>query len=183
MTSFDGEPVLESYRLRWLTARTSPGKRVKLGVWRNGKALEVPVLLLEKPGARWEPPVRPPGLRREQEPFGFAVEDASKDDDHGREEERRQVLALVRRQRTAEDPAGEADREAAERGRHGSREASEDDARQHDGQVESSRRQRRTTPAACGRSAATAPSPISDPASVQPRAISAAGCRGCTVTW
>ena len=84
VTSFDGEPVLESYRLRWLTARTSPGKRVKVGVWRNGKALEVPVMLLEKPGARWEPPVPPPGLRREQEPFGFAVEDANKDDDHGR---------------------------------------------------------------------------------------------------
>src|SRR3954453_8046033 len=41
VTSYDGEQLLESYRLRWLTANTAPGKRVKLGVWRNGKALEL----------------------------------------------------------------------------------------------------------------------------------------------
>jgi serine protease Do len=85
VTSFDGEPVIESYRLRWLTARASPGKRVRLGVWRGGKALEVPLVLLEKPGAPWEAPPPAPGLRREQEPFGFAVEDPAKDDgDFGR---------------------------------------------------------------------------------------------------
>src|SRR5207245_2319022 len=32
ITSFDGEAVVESYRLRWLTARTTPGKRVRVGV-------------------------------------------------------------------------------------------------------------------------------------------------------
>jgi len=80
VTSFDGEPVVESYRLRWLTARTAPGKRVRLGIWRNGKAIEAAVVLLEKPGAPWEPPTATPGLRRDQEPFGFAVEEPAKDE-------------------------------------------------------------------------------------------------------
>jgi serine protease Do len=85
VVSFDGEAVSESYRLRWLTARTTPGKRVRIGLWRGGRTLEVAVVLLEKPGAAWEPPPPPPGMRREQEPFGFAVEDPPKDDaDHGR---------------------------------------------------------------------------------------------------
>jgi serine protease Do len=80
VTSFEGEPVIESYRLRWLTARAVPGKKVRLGVWRGGKALELAVTLREKPGAPWEPPPPTPGLRREQEPFGFAVEEPAKDD-------------------------------------------------------------------------------------------------------
>src|SRR5437762_1018606 len=84
VTSFDGEAVSESYRLRWLTARTTPGKRVRVGVWRGAQALEVQVMLLEKPGAPWEPPPPPPGLRREQEPFGFAVEDSAAGDGEGR---------------------------------------------------------------------------------------------------
>src|SRR5439155_12570611 len=84
VTSFDGEAVSESYRLRWLTARTTPGKRVRVGVWRGAQALEVQVMLLEKPGAPWEPPPPPPGLRREQEPFGFAVEDSAASDGEGR---------------------------------------------------------------------------------------------------
>jgi len=75
VTSFDGEPVVESYRLRWLTARTPPGKRVRLGIWREGKAREIGVVLREKPGAPWEPPPLPPAPRREQEPFGFAVDE------------------------------------------------------------------------------------------------------------
>ena len=84
VTSFEGEPVLESYRLRWLTARSTPGKRVRLGIWREGKAFELAVVLLEKPGPAWEPPPLAPGLRRELEPFGFAVEElAPEDRDHG----------------------------------------------------------------------------------------------------
>jgi len=67
VTSFDGEPVIESYRLRWLTARTTPGKRLRIGVWRGDKALELSVLL---------------GLRRDQEPFGFAVEEPAAADAH-----------------------------------------------------------------------------------------------------
>ena len=51
---------------------------------RGAQALEVQVMLLEKPGAPWEPPPPPPGLRREQEPFGFAVEDSAAGDGEGR---------------------------------------------------------------------------------------------------
>ncbi len=80
VTSFNAEPVVESYRLRWLTARTAPGTRVRLGVWREGKSLEIPVVLLEKPDATWERPVPPPALRRDQEPFGFAVDEPAADD-------------------------------------------------------------------------------------------------------
>ena len=85
VTSFDGEPVVESYRLRWMTGRTTPGKRVVVGVWRNGQAHQIPVVLLEKPGSPWEPPAPAPGLKRDQEPFGFAVEEPPKaDGDYGR---------------------------------------------------------------------------------------------------
>ena len=83
--SYEGEPLVESYRLRWLTASTAPATKVKLRVWRNGKELPVAVVLLEKPGAPWEPPAAPPGLRREHEPFGFAVDEPPRDEgDHGR---------------------------------------------------------------------------------------------------
>ena len=42
-------------------------------------------MLLEKPGAPWEPPAAPPALRREHEPFGFAVDEPPRDEgDHGR---------------------------------------------------------------------------------------------------
>ena len=81
--TYDGEQLTESYRLRWLTANTPPGKRVKLGVWRGSKEVTIPVVLQEKPGAPWEPPP-PAALRREQEPFGFSVEEPARDDgDHG----------------------------------------------------------------------------------------------------
>jgi len=80
VVSFDGEPVQESYRLRWMTARTPPGKRVFVGVWRAGHVVQIPVVLLSKPDAAWEPPTQPPGLRRDDEPFGVAVEDPPKDD-------------------------------------------------------------------------------------------------------
>ena len=72
--------MVESYRLRWLTASAQPGKRVRLGIWRNGKAIEAVVVLLEKPGAPWEAPPPPPGLRRDQEPFGFAVEEPAREE-------------------------------------------------------------------------------------------------------
>ena len=85
VTTYDGETLVESYRLRWLTANTAPGRRVKVGVWRNGKALELPVVLQEKPGASWEPPRALSSIRRDQEPFGFAVDEPPRDDgDHGR---------------------------------------------------------------------------------------------------
>jgi len=83
--TFEGEPIVESYRLRWLTAKTPPGQRVTLGIWRGGKGLTVVAVVLEKPGVAWEAPAAPPGLRHEQEPFGFAVEEPARDEgDHGR---------------------------------------------------------------------------------------------------
>jgi S1-C subfamily serine protease len=75
VTVFEGEPVSDSYRLRWLTARTTPGQRVKMRIWRDGKVLEKTVLLLEKTGTARERPAAPVSLRRDQEPFGFAVEE------------------------------------------------------------------------------------------------------------
>jgi Do/DeqQ family serine protease len=82
--TYDGETLDHSYRMRWLTANTSPGKRVKLGVWRGGKAMQLVAVVAEKPGAKWEPPAAPPVAHREQEPFGFAIEELSgSDTEHG----------------------------------------------------------------------------------------------------
>src|SRR5947207_3316473 len=53
--SFNGEPVSESYRLRWLTANAAPGSKVKLGVWRNGKQHDLVASLEEKTSAPWMP--------------------------------------------------------------------------------------------------------------------------------
>jgi S1-C subfamily serine protease len=75
VTSFDGEPLEQSYRMRWLTANTPPGTRVKLGIWRNGRAFLATVAVEEKPSTPWEAPPPPPPLRRDQEPFGFAVDE------------------------------------------------------------------------------------------------------------
>jgi S1-C subfamily serine protease len=81
---FNGEPVVESYRLRWLTASAPPGSRVKLGVWRSGKLLELTVALDEKTSGLAQPATPPPTLRREQEPFGFAVEQGPPDESERR---------------------------------------------------------------------------------------------------
>jgi S1-C subfamily serine protease len=79
VTTFDGEPVAESYRLRWLTGNTAPGKKVKLGIWRNGKPLQLAAVLEEKPGSAPEAPAPLPVVRREEQPFGFAVDEALSD--------------------------------------------------------------------------------------------------------
>jgi S1-C subfamily serine protease len=85
VTAFEGEPVVESYRLRWLTARAAPGHAVNLRIWRAGKEHRVAVMLLEKPAPPYDAPRPGPGLRREQEPFGFAVEEPPRGDvDRGR---------------------------------------------------------------------------------------------------
>jgi S1-C subfamily serine protease len=79
LTSFDGEPIEQSYRMRWLTASTPPGKRVKLGLWRSGKPLQVVAVLAEKDDPLQEPVLPPPLPRRDQEPFGLAVEETLSD--------------------------------------------------------------------------------------------------------
>jgi S1-C subfamily serine protease len=79
VTSFDGELLDQSYRLRWLTANVAPGKKVRLGVWREGKALHVVALAGEKPGVPADPLPPEPIVRRDEEPFGIGVEEALND--------------------------------------------------------------------------------------------------------
>jgi S1-C subfamily serine protease len=68
---------VESYRLRWLTANAGPGRTVKVGVWRDRKLRTAGVVLAPRPGAvSDEPPARAAtAARKEQEPFGFSVEE------------------------------------------------------------------------------------------------------------
>jgi Do/DeqQ family serine protease len=77
VTSFEGEPIAESYRLRWLTGNTPPGKQVRLGIWRAGKALQLAMRLSAKPGAELDVPEPRPiaSKSRNDEPFGFSVDD------------------------------------------------------------------------------------------------------------
>jgi S1-C subfamily serine protease len=80
VTSFDGEPLEQSYRLRWLAANVAPGKKVRLGVWREGKALHVVALTGEKPGVAADPlPPEPIARREEEPPFGIGVDEALND--------------------------------------------------------------------------------------------------------
>jgi serine protease Do len=81
VTSFNGEPVAESYRLRWLTANAPPGSQVKLGVWRGGKMREMVATLNEKTSGPWQPQPAAPSIRREQEPFGFAIDEGARPDE------------------------------------------------------------------------------------------------------
>jgi serine protease Do len=54
VTEFEGEPVSESWRLRWLTSIVAPGRRVKLTLWREGAPLSAQVSLTDKPGEKSE---------------------------------------------------------------------------------------------------------------------------------
>jgi len=76
VVSFEGDPVIESYRLRWLTANAGPGRTVRMGVWRERKLRTVAIALAEKPGeAAEQRPPRVAPARKHQEPFGFAVDE------------------------------------------------------------------------------------------------------------
>ena len=76
VVSFEGDPVTESYRLRWLTANAGPGRTVKMGVWRDRKLRTVAIALAEKPGEPAEErPLRIGAARKDQEPFGFSVDE------------------------------------------------------------------------------------------------------------
>ncbi len=80
VTSYDGEPLIEAYRLRWLAASSAPGKSVKLGVWRGGRLESLTLTLGENPNLpEWKAQAAPTALRKEQEPFGFAVDETNKD--------------------------------------------------------------------------------------------------------
>jgi len=76
VVSFEGEPIAESYRLRWLTANAAPGRSVPMGVWRNRTLRTITVPLTEKPGDPSEDqPARPVIARKESEPFGLSVDE------------------------------------------------------------------------------------------------------------
>ncbi|MFL5310565.1 MAG: trypsin-like peptidase domain-containing protein [Myxococcales bacterium] len=76
VVSFEGDPVTESYRLRWLTANAGPGRTVKMGIWRDRKLRTVAIALAEKPGnAPAERPTPAVAIRKEQEPFGLSVDE------------------------------------------------------------------------------------------------------------
>jgi serine protease Do len=76
VVSFEGDPVTESYRLRWLTANAGPGRTVKMGIWRDRKLRTVAVGLAEKPGeAAADPAPRVVTTRKDQEPFGLSVDE------------------------------------------------------------------------------------------------------------
>ena len=81
ITSFDGEPIAESYRLRWLTGNAGPRRTVRVGVWRDGRSEDVRVTLAEKPGTASDaaPALPANAARAPAEPFGFAVEELGKE--------------------------------------------------------------------------------------------------------
>jgi serine protease Do len=74
--SFEGDPVSESYRLRWLTANAGPGRTVRMGVWRDRSLRTVAIVLAEKPGqAAEEQPARAEAARKDPEPLGVSVDE------------------------------------------------------------------------------------------------------------
>ncbi|MFL5430757.1 MAG: trypsin-like peptidase domain-containing protein [Myxococcales bacterium] len=75
VVSFEGEPLTEAYRLRWLAANAGPGRTVKMGVWRAGHLRDVRVALVPKPGEPPESKAPLPLVRKDLEPFGLGVED------------------------------------------------------------------------------------------------------------
>jgi S1-C subfamily serine protease len=75
IVQFEGEALSESYRLRWLAANAGPGRTVRMGIWRAGHLREVRVTLAPKPGDPPETKAAVALVRKDLEPFGFAVED------------------------------------------------------------------------------------------------------------
>jgi serine protease Do len=77
VVSFDGDPVAESYRLRWLTANAGPGRTVKMDIWRNHALRAVQVALEEKPGqtAEGQPARVAAAARKQLEPLGVSVDE------------------------------------------------------------------------------------------------------------
>jgi serine protease Do len=76
VVSFEGDPIVESYRLRWLTATSSPGRTVKMGIWRDHALRTVAVALEEKPGpAAEERPARAAAVRKNLEPLGVSIDE------------------------------------------------------------------------------------------------------------
>ncbi len=76
ITTFDGESLSESWRLRWLSSITGVDKSVKLGYVREGKEAFTEVTLRERPGAA---PSSPPKEQpfNSKDPLGAVVDDAA----------------------------------------------------------------------------------------------------------
>ena len=74
ITSFDDEPLSESYRLRWLASIHGAGKTVKMRYVRDGKQAVADLVLKERPGSR---PTAPPtdAPLSPKDPLGCNVED------------------------------------------------------------------------------------------------------------
>jgi S1-C subfamily serine protease len=73
--SFDGEPMAESYRLRWLTANAAAGRTVRMGIWRERALRTVAVTLESKPGEEvMDQPVPLAPARKDPE-LGLSVDE------------------------------------------------------------------------------------------------------------
>jgi serine protease Do len=75
VTAFEGEPMSESWRLRWLTSIVAPGRRVKLTLWREGAPFSVQIALTDKPGEKPEPAPLSPRAAAGEGPFGVSLEE------------------------------------------------------------------------------------------------------------
>ena len=73
--SFDGKEIATSGDLPPLVGATAPGTRAKLGVYRNGKTIEIPVTVGERPRDTGEPSVAGDADAAAGNPLGLVVED------------------------------------------------------------------------------------------------------------
>jgi len=78
ITSFDDEPLTESYRLRWLASIRGVGKPVKLRYFRDGKEATAAVMLKERPGSQPTAPPKDQPLSS-KDPLGCAVDETDQD--------------------------------------------------------------------------------------------------------
>jgi serine protease Do len=74
--SLEGEPMTESYRLRWLTANAAAGRTVRMGIWRERALRTVAVMLESKPGEELaDQPAPAAPARKEPELMGLSVDE------------------------------------------------------------------------------------------------------------
>jgi serine protease Do len=106
ITSFDGKKVKDSTELRMMIAETAPQTKVKVGLLRQGREMEVDVTLAERPRQRQEPtraPEAPEGQTSEK--LGLTVQDLTPDiaKQLGYEKEKGVLVADVASGSPAED--------------------------------------------------------------------------------
>ena len=82
ITTFDGEPLFESWRLRWLSSISGVDKTVKLAWLRDGKETIGGLTLRDRPGAAASaPPKETP--RSSKDPLGVVVDNVADGSDGG----------------------------------------------------------------------------------------------------